>query len=184
MKPRAVFLDRDGVINACPGAAYYVRSWPDFRFLPGVPEALKALTAAGFKLFVLSNQSGIARGEIFRADLEDITRRMSTSLSAFGVRFDGVYYCVHDDPDNCECRKPKPGLFLDAAREHSIDMKASWNIGDSPRDIEAGNVAGVRGVLVLSGKTGAEEAAKLTVKTAAVKNDLKEAVEWILSQKK
>lgn len=184
MKRKAVFLDRDGVVNACPGEAYYVRTWSEFKFVPGAPEALAALAKAGYLLVVVSNQSGIARGRVRQADLDDITRRMRAALESLGAPLADVLYCPHDDKDACECRKPKPGLFREALARHGIDAAASWNVGDAERDIEAGLAAGVRGIWVLSGKTGAEDAARAAARPAAVKKDLREAAEWILNPSK
>jgi len=181
---KAVFLDRDGVVNACPGAKYYVKTWEDFEFLPGVMDAISDLNKARYKVFVLSNQSGVARGAMSFENLETITRNMQAELLNNGAYVDGVYYCTHDDPDGCACRKPKAGLFLEAARGADIDLAASYNIGDSERDIAAGNAMGIPGIIVLSGKTKAADVPKFTAKPVAVQNNLLEAVEWILSLKK
>ena len=185
MKERCVFLDRDGVVNAAPGVEqYYVHKWSEFQFLPGAPEAIAKLSQSGWRVVIVSNQSGVARKAMSEADLDDITRRMLEGLQKKNARVDGVFYCRHDDADACACRKPKPGLFHEAARQLGVDFAKSYNVGDSERDIAAGNAAGVPGILVLCGKSKASDAARFAAKPVYVSADLSEAVEWILNQKK
>jgi D-glycero-D-manno-heptose 1,7-bisphosphate phosphatase len=142
MKRPAVFLDRDGVINGirfrngvpCPPA-----SVQDLQILPGVAEALSALKARGYVLVVVTNQPDVARGSATRQSVESIHERISSELCV-----DAILTCFHDDGDNCDCRKPRPGLLLRAAREFDLDVASSFMVGDRWRDIEAGARAGCR----------------------------------------
>lgn len=152
---KIVFLDRDGVINEYPGDTRYVTSWKEFRFLPGVKKALKELKDAGYRLFVISNQAGVIKGIYSQADLDEITRTMQKGLAEDGVQLDGVYYCIHRDSDNCDCRKPKTGMIERVLAEHKIPKQAlekSFFIGDTIRDIQTGKSAGCKTILVFSGK--------------------------------
>jgi len=168
-----VFLDRDGVINR-PAAGGYVRSWEEFEFLPGVLAALRELHEAGWICVVVTNQSCVAKGICSREALDAIHAKMIRAVEAGGGWIERVYYCPHGPEDECECRKPKPGLILRAASELGIDLKSSFVVGDSPRDIEAGARAGCRTILISAdGKSergGADSAAR----------DLRMAVETIL----
>lgn len=137
----AVFLDRDGVLNFDSG---FVHRIEDFRFLPGVADALRTLAARGFRLLVVTNQSGIDRGFYSAADFDRLTAWMLGELEAQGVRLDGVYHCPHAPESNCDCRKPAPGMVLRAAADHAVDLGRSWLVGDRTSDVEAGRRAGVR----------------------------------------
>ncbi|MCX6357344.1 MAG: D-glycero-beta-D-manno-heptose 1,7-bisphosphate 7-phosphatase [Candidatus Aureabacteria bacterium] len=179
MKRTAVFLDRDGTINIDPG---YLGDPDRFQFLPGVIEALKRLRAAGHLIFVVSNQSGIARGFFDREALDRIHDRMSAALEAEGVTLDGVYYCPHHPDEGCACRKPSPAMVLEAARRYKVDLEASFFIGDRASDIQTGRNAGCRTVLVLTG-AGGETARSLTGarRPDYVAGNLGEAVAWIIN---
>jgi histidinol-phosphate phosphatase family protein len=117
--------------------------------LPGVPEAINLLNRAGFLVIVVSNQRSVGKGLITDAELSSIHGRMCTELARAGATIHGVYYCPHKLEPPCGCRKPKPGMLLQAARTHDIDLGASWMIGDSDTDVEAGKAAGCRTVRVL-----------------------------------
>jgi D-glycero-D-manno-heptose 1,7-bisphosphate phosphatase len=145
---RAAFLDRDGVINRKPPEGEYVTRWAEMQILPGVAEAIGLLNQAGFRVIVVSNQRAVAKGLITAADLEALHRRMCEVLAGAGATIDAIYYCPHETEPSCRCRKPQPGMLLDAAREHDIDLGTSWMIGDSRADIEAGRNAGCKTVLV------------------------------------
>ena len=144
----AVFLDRDGVINVDYG---YVSTWERFEFLPGVPDALRALQDAGYLLIVVSNQSGIGRGYYCEADVESLNQVIAQHLgSTVGVTLSGFYHCPHHPTEaegefrrQCDCRKPAPGMIRQAVRDHGIDLKTSLLVGDKDSDIEAGRAAGV-----------------------------------------
>jgi D-glycero-D-manno-heptose 1,7-bisphosphate phosphatase len=144
-----IFLDRDGVINE--NRSDYVKSWSEFRFLPGSREAIAKLTQVGHRIVVCTNQAGIARGTLSVETVEDIHHRMIESIRDFGGRIEKVYYCPHDRYEDCSCRKPRPGMLLQARDELGIDMRDAVFIGDSITDIRAGLAAGIHAVLVLSG---------------------------------
>src|SRR5258708_16232402 len=148
---KAVFLDRDGVINRKASEGDYVVLWEDMKILPGVPEAITLLNRAGYRVIVVSNQRCVAKGVITITDVEALHRRLSAHLSGSGATLDAIYYCPHENDPPCDCRKPKPGMLLAAARDHQIDLGSSWMIGDSMADIEAGRKVGCRTVLLASG---------------------------------
>ena len=142
---RAVFLDRDGVINRDAG---YVGRWSDFHFLPGAIAGLKRFQDAGFALVVVTNQSGLARGFYAEQDYLDLTAQMTAVLSSHGVHMDGIYHCPHHPQGSvtkwalmCECRKPFPGLLLKASNELGISLPDSILVGDRPSDIQAARAA-------------------------------------------
>lgn len=155
-KQKAVFLDRDGTINRMAG---FISNVADFELLPGVAQAINGIHAQGFLVIVVTNQPVIARGELTLRGLEEIHHKMETLLGLEGAYIDGLYFCPHH-PDKgfegevpelkieCECRKPKPGMLLDAARHFHIDLEQSWMVGDSQADIGAGKAAGCKTVLV------------------------------------
>jgi histidinol-phosphate phosphatase family protein len=145
---RAAFLDRDGVINRKRPEGQYVTRWEEMEFLPGVSSAISLLTQAGFCVLIVSNQRCVAKGLLTANELDSIHDRMCRELAATGAVITGVYYCPHDEQPACGCRKPAPGMLLRAAREHEIDLRASWMIGDSEIDIQAGRNAGCRTVRI------------------------------------
>ena len=176
---RAVFLDRDGVINVSPGEGRFVLKWADFRFADGVEEALKKLKEAGFLLVVVTNQSGVGRGLMTEADLMEINIRMADRLAGRGASLDGVYYCPHHPDAGCNCRKPQPTLLFRAAADFGIDLASSWMVGDSARDIEMGRSAGCRTVLCLAdAPVGNRE---LKPRPDAVARSLREAADIIIA---
>jgi D-glycero-D-manno-heptose 1,7-bisphosphate phosphatase len=143
---RAVFLDRDGVVNRAilrEGKPYPPATLSDLRLLPGVREACRKLREAGFALILITNQPDIARGSISAQQVADIHTRLQRYL-----QLDDIQVCPHDDSAECDCRKPKPGLLLEAARKWDIDLSASFVVGDRWRDVEAGQRAGCRPIFV------------------------------------
>ncbi|MFQ5801471.1 MAG: HAD-IIIA family hydrolase [Candidatus Methylomirabilales bacterium] len=142
--PRAVILDRDGVLNKKPPRARYVRNWDEFEWLPGAVEALRLLKRAGYKVIVVSNQAGIARGMMTESDLTSLHERMQAELSTVGAAVDAIYYCPHGWEEGCTCRKPSPGLLLQAQRDYHLDLTKTFVIGDDERDLEAGKTVGCR----------------------------------------
>ena len=143
---RAVFLDRDGLVNRPvprPGNPYPSARFSDLRLLPGVREACGKLREAGFALILITNQPGIARGLISAPEVAEMNRRLQIYL-----HLDGVGLCPHDESARCSCRKPQPGLLLEAARVWNIDLESSYIVGDHWRDIEAGHRAGCRTIFV------------------------------------
>jgi D-glycero-D-manno-heptose 1,7-bisphosphate phosphatase len=174
---RAVFLDRDGVINASvvrDGKPYPPASVDEMEILPGVPEALAALRAAGFELIVVTNQPDVARGTQTRAAVDAIHARMQRDLP-----LDAIYACFHDDADNCDCRKPKPGLLVNAARDRGIDLASSFMVGDRWRDTDAGLAAGTRAIFIDRGYSE-----RKPERFAVNVPGLPEAAAWILEQNK
>ncbi len=148
---RTIFLDRDGVINRNPPNKGYVRKWAEFTFLPNARKAIRELSESGYRIIVVTNQSGIGRGLYSEEDLADIHSKMVSEVSKAGGTIDAVYYCPHRPDAGCECRKPKPGMLVRAAREHNIDLSNVYLIGDVPTDIEAGQRVGATTFLVLTG---------------------------------
>lgn len=146
----AVFLDRDGVI--CEDV-HYMSSPEQFRLLPKVAEGIKLLNENGVKVIVATNQSGIARGYLTERDLRRIHKRMIKELERRGAHIDAIYYCPHHPNDNCECRKPKPGMLRKAASELELDLDRCLIIGDRQLDIDAGRRVGCRTIIVPSPET-------------------------------
>lgn len=144
----AVFLDRDGVINRKMPPNQYVSKIAEFEILPRVIEALKILTDLGFPLIVVTNQRGINRGLMSEEDLIRVHEHMADVFRKNGISLAGVYFCPHDEHERCPCRKPEPGMILRAARDLLPDLTASYMVGDSATDIEAGRRAGLRTVSI------------------------------------
>lgn len=141
-----VFFDRDGIVNRHPGPGY-VERWEDFHLLPEFVEILRTVRQTGFAAVVVSNQRGVALGRMTAATVEGMHRRLQEALRTEGLALDDVLYCPHDR-GACDCRKPQPGMLKEAARRHGLDLARSWMIGDSPTDIQAGQAAGCRTILV------------------------------------
>jgi len=145
---KAVFLDRDGTIAR---DVHYCRRPEDFELLSTVPEAIKLLNENGFKVVIITNQSGIARGYFTEETLAQIHQKMENELAKYGAWVDAIYHCPHHPDDGCQCRKPKTALFLKAAEEHNIAPKNSYVVGDQQMDIDAGKALGCKTVLVTTG---------------------------------
>jgi histidinol-phosphate phosphatase family protein len=137
-----VILDRDGVLNERPPRAEYVRSREEFTWLDGALEALRLLAEAGYRVVVVSNQAGIARGAMTEDDLVAIHERMKEEAAGAGGRIDAIYYCPHDWDEGCECRKPRPGMLFQAQKDLSLDLSRTLFVGDDERDGEAADAAG------------------------------------------
>jgi D-glycero-D-manno-heptose 1,7-bisphosphate phosphatase len=137
-----ILLDRDGVLNVRPPRAEYIRRPDEFEWLPGAREAVAMLSQAGYRLLVISNQAGIARGAMTEDDLAAVEGRMLADAGDAGGRIDGAYYCRHGWEDGCDCRKPLPGLLFQAQREHRLDLTRTPFIGDDDRDGQAADLAG------------------------------------------
>lgn len=174
-KRRAVFLDRDGTINV---EKNYLCKIEDFEFIPGVPGAIKKLKDAGLLVIVVSNQSGIARGYFDEETVRKLHQHIQQELVALGTSIDDFYFCPHHPEQglgayklSCQCRKGNPGLLLQAAREHGIDLPKSYMVGDKLADIEAGQRAGCKTLLVLTGY-GASTSSKLEDETVKRCSDL------------
>jgi len=147
---KAVFLDRDGVINRRLPEGQYVTRWEELQFLPGVDKAITALNTAGFLVIVVSNQRCVGKGLLSLGDLGLIHKRMLAELAAANAVIDEVYCCPHEKYPPCDCRKPKPGMLLLAAQAHGIDLVNSWMIGDSESDVQAGKNARCKTARVLN----------------------------------
>ena len=171
---KAAFLDRDGVINRKAPEGQYVTRWADMEFLPGSCEAIRLLNNAEFLVIVVSNQRCVAKGLITTEDLESMHAHMCREFHAAGANIDAVYYCPHDYQPPCNCRKPKPGMLLDAARTHDVRLAASWMIGDSRKDVQAGRNAGCKTAQVVVDEQSASGDADL------VANSLLDAIHKIL----
>ena len=137
---KAVFFDRDGVINIDTG---YVGRIEDFTFVDGIIPAMQYAQRLGYLLIIVTNQSGIGRGYYTEEDFQQLTTWMNTELAQQGVIIEAVFHCPHTDSDHCQCRKPKPGLLLQAIDKFDIDCDNSWMVGDSERDIEAAVAADI-----------------------------------------
>ncbi len=177
---RAVFVDRDGTLIA---EQNYLADPDAVEFTRGAPEALVRLRLAGFLVVVISNQAGVARGFFGVDTVEAIQQRIDSMLEGRGARVDGWYYCPHhpDFSGPCRCRKPEPGMLLDAMRDLDLDAGSSWMIGDRWTDLEAGGRVGARGILVRTGYGEAEaHSPRPEVAVVAVLPDLLAAAEFIL----
>jgi histidinol-phosphate phosphatase family protein len=139
---RAVVLDRDGVLNEKPPRGQYVHSWAEFRWRPGALAALRLFADAGVERFVATNQAGIALGSLSRAQLDAVHARMRSEANAAGGAIRAVYVCPHSWDDGCHCRKPRPGLLLDAQRDWQLDLTQTPMIGDADTDVAAAEAAG------------------------------------------
>ena len=177
---RAVFLDRDGTIAEEVG---YMNHLSRFELLPGAAAAIRRLNEAGFPVIVVTNQSGVARGFFPEELVHRVHERLVAELSAGGARVDAIYYCPHVGADDCQCRKPRPGMLERAAREHNLEIAGSWVVSDRFADLDMAHAAGAKGILVMTGYGRGEyewnrgRQAHLQFRTAG---HLGEAVQFIL----
>ncbi len=172
----AIFVDRDGVINE--DRDDYVKNLGELKIHRWAPRSVRRLSDAGLRVFVVSNQQGVAKGVISEQDLRQIQDEIVREVETVGGRISAFYYCKHLESEHCPCRKPKPGLLLQAAREHSIDLGESVMIGDSERDVLAGKAAGCKTVAVLTGALTSQAAHRCAPDYVA--RDLAEAVDFVL----
>ena len=177
MMHKAVFIDRDGVINKDLGK--YVTKPEEFDFIPGAVEALKKLHDSEFKILIITNQGGVGKGIYSEEDVEAIHEKMHNLLAKEGVRIDGVYYCPHHPEEGCDCRKPRLGMVNKAVEDHEIDASRSFFIGDKTSDVKAGKDAGCKTFLVRTGYAGHDKVCD--VEPDFVVSDLLGAVKTILS---
>ena len=185
----AVFLDRDGTINEQMG---YINHEDRFILLPGTGRAIKKLNDVDLPVVVVSNQSGVARGYFPRELVETVNRKMVEQLAMDGAVLDGLYYCPHHPKAeveayrvDCQCRKPKPGLLIQAAVELNLDLTRSFVVGDRLSDLDTGWSVGARGILVMTGYGRGEREYLLPGKSRQpdyLADDLGEAVDWIIRQ--
>lgn len=180
IKNRAVFLDRDGVLNE--ERLDYVKSWNEFAWIPGSKEALRCLHGDGFLTIVVTNQSVVGRGLIDRKRLEDIHSTMLNEIKSIGGGIDRIYYCPHPPGAGCDCRKPKPGLLLKAVKDFNINLFDSYMVTDTIKDVEMAKNLGCMTMLVCTGQ-GKEEMQRQTewkVRPDYILPDLSSAVRMIL----
>jgi D-glycero-D-manno-heptose 1,7-bisphosphate phosphatase len=145
---RAIFLDRDGTILEEVG---YLNHLSRFHLLPGAAAGIRRLNLAAVPVIVVTNQSGVARGFFPEEMVHRVHEKMARELAAAGAHADGIYYCPHGADDECDCRKPRTGMLEQAAREHQLELKGSWMVGDKYDDVVMGHRAGCRTVLVMTG---------------------------------
>ena len=151
----AIFLDRDGVL--IENRSDYVRDWSQVKIIPEAIHALARATARNYKIVIVTNQSAVGRGLVPQVNAEEINHRLVNLIHQDGGQVDGLYMCPHKPDDGCFCRKPKPGLLLQAAKELSVDLQRSWMIGDAWSDVQAGQRAGVRHTILLKTGRGTEQ---------------------------
>ena len=178
----AVFLDRDGVI--LENRADYIKSLAEAQFIPGAVEALARLARHDVLIVIATNQSAIGRGVVSREMVDAINAHVVERIASAGGRVDGLYLCPHHPQDGCSCRKPAPGMLLEAARDMGIDLAASVMIGDGLTDVQAAEAAGVKPMLVLTG-LGAVEAQRLAsaqLNHTVTVPDLPAAIEQLLGE--
>jgi len=188
MKRPAVFLDRDGTINEQVG---YVNHPDRFWLLPGVGRAIALLNQAKVPVIVVTNQAGAARGYFPESLIAVLHEKMHRLLSVYGAHIDGLYYCPHHPSSSiadlaieCECRKPKPGMLLQAATEHHVDLVRSYMVGDRVNDVTFGQGVGAKGILVLTGYGKGEQQHFSELKPDFVASNLLCAIQWILEDMK
>jgi histidinol-phosphate phosphatase family protein len=181
----AIFLDRDGVL--IENRPNYVRDWSQVSTFPAAILALSRPALKAYKIVIVTNQSAVGRGIISRETADDINNQLVGVIRDQGGRVDAVYMCPHTPEDNCPCRKPKPGLLLQAANELSLDLERSWMVGDAWTDLQAGQSAGVsQSILVTTGR-GTEQALQERPKDIAkhlIVENLAQAIDAILARDK
>lgn len=178
----AVFLDRDGTISEEVG---YLNHLSRFRMFPYAGAAIRRLNDAGLAVFVVTNQSGVARGYFPESFVRQVHEHMKRELHRQGARLDGIYFCPHDADEGCECRKPETGMLQQAAREHCLDLRRSFVVGDRFLDMEMGFRGGCKTVYVRTGWGVGEEAwqsKNWPRQPDTIVDDLERAVDWILGQ--
>jgi rfaE bifunctional protein nucleotidyltransferase chain/domain len=163
-KKKAVFLDRDGTINE---QIEFLHEAKKFRFLHNALKGIKEMQRKGFEIILITNQQGIGLGYYSKEDFFKVNKKMLTEMNEKKIKIMGIYFCPHSEADNCNCRKPKPGLIKTAAQEHSIDLKKSFMVGDTERDIKAGKKAGVKTILVSKTRIKTKTKPDFTVKDLA-----------------
>ena len=182
MLKKTVFLDRDGVINQ--DSPDYVRSCAEFQFLPGSLEALLRLTENSFSIIIITNQSGVNRNIIPQETLDEIHKKMQRAVIDHGGLIKDIFFCPHHPKENCDCRKPKPGMIIQARKRYHIDLSSAYMVGDSVKDMECARNAGCRfAVLVRTGNGSEAEKILLESETPPdhVAENLLDAVGWIIT---
>lgn len=175
----AIILDRDGVLNRRPPRANYVRSWREWEWLPGALEALRLLNRAGYRVLVASNQPGVSRGAMTRGALEAIHAQMKHDALAAGGRIDRIYYCPHGWDEGCDCRKPKPGMLLQAQKDFCLDLTRVCFVGDDERDAEAAKAAGCPFMSVTGSRSLLDIVRDLLGPGEAIADDERPQIVWV-----
>jgi D-glycero-D-manno-heptose 1,7-bisphosphate phosphatase len=180
---KAVFLDRDGVI--IHNRARYIRSWADVKFYPYAIKALQILSQTEYLVFIITNQSVIGRGLVEATIIEDINFRILQSIKNGGGQIDQFYICPHAPQDQCDCRKPKPGLINQAKKDHHLDLSRSWLIGDAYTDLLAGVNSGIGNLIMVSTGRGKRQAAlyssQISTINPIIEKNLQTGVKLILN---
>jgi D-glycero-D-manno-heptose 1,7-bisphosphate phosphatase len=176
---KLVILDRDGVINQ--DSDQFIKNTTEWKPIPGSLDAIAKLNHAGYRVVVASNQSGIGRGLLDMGALNAINDKMYHVLAQVGGRIDALFYCPHAADANCDCRKPKPGMFIDIAQRFNVDLAGVFSVGDSLRDLQAAATAGAQPMLVLTGKGAKTQAAGGLPEGTPIFADLAEAVRHIVA---
>ena len=179
---KLVILDRDGVINY--DSEHFIKSVAEWKALPGSPEAIAKLTQTGYRVVVATNQSGIGRGLFDMDTLNAMHDKMHRAAQGVGARIDAIFYCPHAADSNCECRKPKPGMFQRISSCFNIGLTGVYAIGDSLRDLQAAVSAGAIPVLVLTGKGQDTRTNEPIPENTLIFDDLAQAVDHILTPAK
>ena len=179
----AIFIDRDGVL--IENRSDYVRDWSQVSVFPNVIHALSNAKLKSHKMVIVTNQSAVGRGIISLETAEEINSRLVHLIRNQGGRIDGVYLCPHGPDNGCDCRKPQPGLLLQAAKDLSLDLKRSWMIGDAWSDVQAGQAAGVRGAIIVKTGRGVDQLSLFRpdgISEFLVSDDLSHAIDTIIEQ--
>jgi histidinol-phosphate phosphatase family protein len=181
MSNKAVFLDRDGTINE---EVNYLSKIEQLEILPNSAKAIKFLNENDFKVIVITNQSGVARGYFSKERLEDINSHLEGELAKDGAQIDAIFYCPHHPDEGCACRKPKPEMIERAKRKFDLDLSSSFIVGDTINDLETGYNVGCKTVLVLTGygKRELKEQKNWSLSPDFIAKDLLDAVIWIIGE--
>jgi len=184
MKPPAlekvVFLDKDGVINY--DSPDYIKSWAEVVFVPGSLDAIKRLTRAGFSIILITNQSAINRKLMTREGLDYMLTKLTHTMADNGGKITDIFYCPHTPEEDCNCRKPLPGLIHKACQQYTIDLSSACMIGDSARDIECGKAAGCGYCILVrtgNGETAQKELREKGLISEYIADDILDATKWI-----
>lgn len=181
---KVIFLDRDGVINQ--DSTEYVKSWDEFHFIPGSLEALRLMNENGFCVIVITNQSAVGRGMITMKTLMNMHAKMREEVQKAGGKIHDIFFCPHRPDENCDCRKPEPGLIFQAKEEYGVVLPKAIMVGDNGKDVQVGKNAGVgKTVLVMTGcgATAQNELMKNGTPPDYVAEDLLDAVKWIIDER-
>ena len=170
---KVIFLDRDGVINQEIG---YLHKSKDFKFIDGVFEACNYFQSIGYKLIIITNQSGIARGYYQEEDFHILTKWMLVQFKNQAVDILDVFFCPHGPKSTCQCRKPQPGMLLEARDKYGINMEDSWLVGDKETDIDAANAAGINNTILVKSSSSVD---KMSTKSKFILESIKESTQII-----